>query len=88
MFIIAEGKPSDADHQSIKANIGPSVILQLRLYALYFRDKRILALTTFVCVGAALSAAYVMGRALYFITGLSPSSASGRGPIQPPYLQL
>ncbi|KAI1798266.1 hypothetical protein LXA43DRAFT_1107223 [Ganoderma leucocontextum] len=44
------------------------LILQLRLYALYFRDKRILALTTFVSVGAAVGASYVMGNALSFIT--------------------
>ncbi len=68
--------------------MAPSAILQLRLYALYFRDKRILALTTFVCIGAALSASYVMGRALYFITGLSSYFALDRGPVQPPYLQL
>ena len=50
------------------------MILQLRLYALYFRNKRILALTTFVSLGAAISSSYVMGHALSLITGLSFSA--------------
>ena len=45
------------------------VILQLRLYALYFGNKRVLALMTFVSLSAAAGAAYVMGSALTHITG-------------------
>ncbi|KAI0765034.1 hypothetical protein C8Q74DRAFT_1205302 [Fomes fomentarius] len=44
------------------------MILQLRLYALYFCDKRILATTTFVCLGAAVGSSYVMGHVLSLIT--------------------
>ncbi|KAI0826702.1 hypothetical protein BC628DRAFT_1319920 [Trametes gibbosa] len=40
------------------------LILQLRLYALYFRDKRVLACMALVCLGTAASSAYVMGVAL------------------------
>ncbi|TBU23586.1 hypothetical protein BD311DRAFT_791565 [Dichomitus squalens] len=47
------------------------MILQLRLYALYFRNKRILAAITFVSLGAAISSAYVMGQALSLITAVA-----------------
>ncbi|KAI0635079.1 hypothetical protein C8Q77DRAFT_1054566 [Trametes polyzona] len=40
------------------------LILQLRLYALYFRDRRVLICMATVCLGAAASSAYVMGTAL------------------------
>ncbi|KAI0674216.1 hypothetical protein C8Q78DRAFT_966238 [Trametes maxima] len=46
-------------------------ILQLRLYALYFRDKRILACMLTVSLGAAASSAIVMGRALAKITAIA-----------------
>ncbi|RPD79186.1 hypothetical protein L226DRAFT_531011 [Lentinus tigrinus ALCF2SS1-7] len=44
------------------------LFLQLRLYALFSRDKRILACITFVCLGAAIGSSYVMGHALSHIT--------------------
>ncbi|KAL1941654.1 hypothetical protein VTO73DRAFT_7093 [Trametes versicolor] len=44
------------------------LILQLRLYALYFRDKRVLVCMSFVCAGTAATSAYVMGAALSSIT--------------------
>ncbi|KAI8986869.1 hypothetical protein BD414DRAFT_415802 [Trametes punicea] len=47
------------------------LILQLRLYALYFRDKRILVCMATVCLGAAASSAYVMGRALSRISSVA-----------------
>ncbi|KAL7284254.1 hypothetical protein PYCCODRAFT_1430119 [Trametes coccinea BRFM310] len=47
------------------------LILQLRLYALYFRDKRILALMATVCLGAAASSAYVMAHALSHISSVA-----------------
>ncbi|KAI0777610.1 hypothetical protein BD413DRAFT_467056 [Trametes elegans] len=47
------------------------LILQLRLYALYFRDKRILACMVTVCLGAAASSAYVMGNALSQIRSIA-----------------
>ncbi|KAI9064741.1 hypothetical protein FKP32DRAFT_1757200 [Trametes sanguinea] len=47
------------------------LILQLRLYALYFRDKRILAVMATVCLGAAASSAYVMAHALSHISSVA-----------------
>ncbi|KAH9896783.1 hypothetical protein C8Q73DRAFT_789102 [Cubamyces lactineus] len=47
------------------------LILQLRLYALYFRDRRILACMVSVCLGAAASSAYVMGSGLSHITSVA-----------------
>ncbi|KAI0360758.1 hypothetical protein OH77DRAFT_1392695 [Trametes cingulata] len=52
-------------------------ILQLRLYALYFRDKRVLACMLTVCLGAAASSAYVMGDALAHITSVAVTLPSG-----------
>ncbi|CDO73363.1 hypothetical protein BN946_scf185008.g126 [Trametes cinnabarina] len=43
----------------------------LRLYALYFRDRRILALMLTVCLGAAASSAYVMGNTLSQISSVA-----------------
>ncbi|KAH9846396.1 hypothetical protein C2E23DRAFT_744190 [Lenzites betulinus] len=40
------------------------LILQLRLYALYFRDKRVLVGMVLVCLATAATSAYVMGSAL------------------------
>ena len=45
------------------------VILQLRLYALYFGNKRVLAIMSIISIGAAIGSAYVMGKALSVITG-------------------
>ncbi|KAI0330659.1 hypothetical protein GY45DRAFT_1250355 [Cubamyces sp. BRFM 1775] len=47
------------------------LILQLRLYALYFRDRRVLACMVSVCLGAAASSAYVMGSGLSHITSVA-----------------
>ena len=46
------------------------MFLQLRLYALYFRDKRILACISIVSILAAVGSSYVMGNALSHITGV------------------
>ncbi|KAI0071670.1 hypothetical protein K474DRAFT_1712275 [Panus rudis PR-1116 ss-1] len=47
------------------------LILQLRLYALYFLDKRVLALMAFVFFGAVVSASTLMGIFLSQITATS-----------------
>ncbi|KAI0659104.1 hypothetical protein C8Q70DRAFT_916437 [Cubamyces menziesii] len=47
------------------------LILQLRLYALYFRDRRVLACMVSVCLGAAASSAYVVGHGLSHITSVA-----------------
>lgn len=68
-FIIAEREsslPTRVDHRL--SLTFPAVILQLRLYALYFRDKRVLVCMSFVCAGTAATSAYVMGAALSSIT--------------------
>ncbi|KAI0371864.1 hypothetical protein BV20DRAFT_940904 [Pilatotrama ljubarskyi] len=53
------------------------LILQLRLYALYFRDKRVLACMLTICLGAAASSAFVMGDALAHITSVAVTLPSG-----------
>ncbi|TFK93430.1 hypothetical protein K466DRAFT_581027 [Polyporus arcularius HHB13444] len=53
------------------------LFLQLRLYALYFRDKRILACISLVCLGAALGSAYVMGHALSLIVAYAVKLPEG-----------
>ncbi|KAI0746692.1 hypothetical protein C8Q80DRAFT_1104999 [Daedaleopsis nitida] len=47
------------------------LILQLRLYALYFRSKRVLAVTNIVCLAAAIGSSYVMGHALSLIVAFA-----------------
>ena len=47
------------------------VILMTRLYAMYFRDKRVLAFISLVWAGAAAGAIYVMVTALQVIGGIS-----------------
>ena len=64
-----QARPSD-----IQLTDSQLVILQLRLYALYFGNKRVLLAMAAVSVGAALGSAYVMGAALKKITGTDNNS--------------
>ncbi|KAH9919476.1 uncharacterized protein BXZ73DRAFT_52492 [Epithele typhae] len=50
-------------------------ILQLRLYALYLGNKRVVAVSTFISLAAAASSAYVVGRALSLTTDSCDSLA-------------
>ena len=77
MFIVAEREYQINSPKLVYQTKSMSVILMLRLYAMYFRDKRVLLMISLVCAGAAGGSIYVMVRALMVIGGKSAPSLLG-----------
>lgn len=71
--MIAEGE--HLFYRDTYPHLGPrhSVILQMRLYALYFLNKKVLALMVTTFIVSSASSAVIMGKVLQGITGVHPS---------------
>ena len=76
-FIVTERKRHRFS-QSISSHSNFTlVILLMRLYAMYFHNKRVLAILAFVFVSTSAAVIYVMGRSLSVMTGTSMEMVYG-----------